>query len=171
MNKKISLKIIALLSISAVVLGIWIVKNVDRSSESPDVLDENFRLEDSLVDLDVLTSYGLPLILDFGADACDPCKRMAPVLIKLNAEMQGKAIIKFIDVWKHNGAADGFPVQVIPTQIFITSDGTPYVPSKDLGIAFKYFTHNETKEHIFTVHEGGLTEDQLRKILEDLGVS
>ena len=57
----------------------------------------------------------------------------------MNAEMQGKAIVKFVDVWKHAEAADGFPIQVIPTQVLINADGTPYVPSEamdDSGIEF-----------------------------------
>ncbi|OLN32939.1 Thioredoxin [Desulfosporosinus metallidurans] len=40
-------------------------------------------------------------MIDFGADSCVPCKEMAPVLKKLNTEMQGKAIVKFVDVWKN----------------------------------------------------------------------
>jgi thioredoxin 1 len=55
---------------------------------------------------------------------------MAPVLKTMNAQMQGKAIIKFVDVWKNGDAARDFPVQVIPTQVFINDDGTPYVPSE-----------------------------------------
>ena len=81
--------------------------------------------EATSIDLGALTSYGLPIIIDFGADTCIPCKEMAPVLKTLNAEMQGKAIIKFVDVWKNGNAADGFPIQVIPTQVLINSDGTP----------------------------------------------
>ena len=47
---------------------------------------------------------------------------MAPVLKTMNAAMRGKAIIKFVDVWKHTTAADEFPVQVIPTQVIVNAD-------------------------------------------------
>jgi thioredoxin 1 len=88
----------------------------------------------------------------------------------MNAEMQGKAIIKFVDVWKYTDAADGFPIQVIPTQVIINADGTPYVPSDDIGIKFTMYSTKDTNEHVFTVHQGGLTEDQMRLILADIGV-
>lgn len=43
------------------------------------------------IDLEKLKSYGLPIIIDFGADSCIPCKEMAPVLLELNAGLRGKA--------------------------------------------------------------------------------
>lgn len=33
------------------------------------------------------------------------------------------------------------------------------------------YTYKETGEHAFTVHQGGLTEDQMRAILADMGVA
>ena len=118
----------------------------------------------------MLTSYELPIIIDFGADSCIPCKEMAPVLKTLNVEMQGAAIIKFVDVWKNEDVANDFPIQVIPTQIFINADGTPYVPSDDIKIEFTMYSTKDTNEHVFTIHQGGLTEDQMRRILTDMGV-
>ena len=32
------------------------------------------------------------------------------------------------------------------------------------------YSHRETGEHVFTVHQGGLTEEQMRMILKELGV-
>ena len=135
--------------------------------------DAILHMSDSIPDpdLEALTSYGLPIIIDFGADSCVPCKEMAPVLKTMNAEMQRKAIIKFVDVWKHGEAADEFPIQVIPTQVFINADGTPYVPSEDIEIEFTMYSTKDTNEHVFTVHQGGLTEEQMRAILADMGVA
>ena len=128
-------------------------------------------LEATSIDLDALKEYNLPIIIDFGADSCNPCKEMAPVLKTLNAEMQGKAIIKFVDVWKNGDAANDFPIQVIPTQVLFNADGMPYVPSDDIGIKFDLYSFKDTGEHAFTVHQGGLTEDQMRAILADMGVA
>lgn len=127
----------------------------------------------SSVDLDSLKSAKVPIILDFGADSCIPCKAMAPVLVKLNSEMQGKAIIGFVDVWKNRSAAKGFPVRVIPTQVLFTADGKPYVPSENVAgkINFSSYSDKKTNEHTFTVHEGGLTEEEMRLILDDMGVA
>ena len=86
--------------------------------------------------------------------------------------MEGKAFIKFIDVWKYSDNVKDVPVQVIPTQILFNADGTPFVPSDDLAleIEFTMYNENETNEHIFTTHQGGITEEQMRKILKEMGV-
>lgn len=173
MEKKKLLKIIIPVCLVLVVAGIWIIKNVDSGSESlvtPDN-EEDFVLEATSIDLDALKEYDLPIIIDFGADSCVPCKEMAPVLKTMNAEMQGKAIIKFVDVWKNSSAANDFPIQVIPTQVLINADGTPYVPSDDIEIEFTMYSAKDTNEHVFTVHQGGLTENQMRAILADMGVT
>lgn len=185
MEKKKLIKIVIPVFIVIVIAGIWIFKNVDTDSgvsstpsvngESAGLVtpnnDEDFVLETESVDLEALTSYDLPIIIDFGSDSCIPCKEMAPVLQTMNAEMQGKAIIKFVDVWKNAEAADGFPIQVIPTQVLINADGTPYVPSDGIDIDFTMYSTKDTNEHVFTVHQGGLTEDQMRAILADMGVA
>jgi len=122
------------------------------------------------VDMDAWKSYGLPIIVDFGADSCIPCKEMAPVLKKLNEDWNGKVLVKFVDVWKHGDAAAGFPLTVIPTQFIFGADGKPYVPSKTIGIEFTQYQLKESKEHVYTAHQGGLTEEQIRAIMKELGV-
>jgi len=185
MRKQRILKIVVPILIIAVIAGIWVVKNKTAtaplappatSNNKADVVEPNndtdFVLEASSVDLDTLTAYALPLIIDFGSDSCIPCKEMAPVLQTMNAEMQGKAIVKFVDVWKNPDAAKDFPVQVIPTQVLIAADGTPYNPSDEVAgqIEFTQYSHKDTGEIAFTVHQGGLTEEQMRAILKDMGV-
>lgn len=172
MDKKRLVKIIIPFCIVFVIAGIWVIKNYDNSSGTQTAKnEEDFYLEATAIDLENLTSYGLPIIIDFGADSCIPCKEMAPILKAMNAEMRGRAIIKFVDVWKNGDAARNFPVQVIPTQVFINADGTPYVPSEDIGIEFTRYSYKETEKHAYTVHQGGLTEDQMRLILADMGVT
>ncbi len=171
-KKKIVVKILVPVLIAVILTVIWIVK----THPTPTQIDNNgnivdYVLEAESIDLETLKVYGLPIIIDFGSDSCIPCKEMAPVLKTINTEMQGKAIIKFIDVWKHNEASDGFPIQVIPTQIFINADGTPYVPSDDIEIVFAMYSLKDTREHVFTTHQGGLTEEQMRAILADMGVT
>jgi thioredoxin 1 len=169
MDKKKLVKIIVPVCIVLIIAGIWIFKNAN--SDAPPITDnKDFTLEATNIDLEVLTSYELPIIIDFGADSCIPCKEMAPVLKTLNVEMQGAAIIKFVDVWKNEDVANDFPIQVIPTQIFINADGTPYVPSDDIKIEFTMYSTKDTNEHVFTIHQGGLTEGQMRRILTDMGV-
>lgn len=134
--------------------------------------DARLPLAISSVDLDAITSYGLPFVIDFGSDSCQPCKAMAPVLETLHEEWQGKAIVHFVDVWVHTSAANDFPVSVIPTQVFYNADGTPFVPSDELAteIGFTVYRRKDTNEHVFTVHQGGVTEEQMRKIFAEMGV-
>ncbi|MFI3312660.1 MAG: thioredoxin family protein [Eubacteriales bacterium] len=174
-NNKI--KILIPLLIVAVIAGMWFFKQQQEAEQieadsqlTESLADENFALTATSIDLDVLSEYGLPIMIDFGADSCVPCKEMAPVLVTLNAEMQEKAIVKFVDVWKNPEAATDFPVQVIPTQIIINADGTPYVPSENMDIEFIMYATQDTEEHVYTAHQGGLTEEQMRAILADMGV-
>ncbi len=167
MNKTKLLKIIVPLFMVVIVVGIWISSDNTKGVE---VDNEDFALNATSIDLNALSEYEMPIIVDFGADECIPCKEMAPVLVKVNEDMQNKAIVKFVDVWEYPDAAYGFPVQVIPTQVFVNADGTPYVPADDLGIEFIMYADIDTEEHIFTVHQGALTEAEMLLILEDMGV-
>jgi thioredoxin 1 len=45
-----------------------------------------------------LTS-GKPTVADFGAHTCIPCKKMAPILGELQAELKGKSNVLFTDIW------------------------------------------------------------------------
>lgn len=160
------LKIVVPILVIAVIAVIFIVKNIPEE-QAPDAPDGLFGLNaTSEIDFAALSEYGLPIIVDYGADSCIPCKQMAPVLKTLNTEMQDKAFIKFVDVWEYGSAANNVPIQLIPTQVFFNADGTPYIPSdslkKRIG-GFKFYNG-------FTIHEGGLTEAQMRAILAEMGV-
>lgn len=196
-SKKIIIKIIITVLIIIGIFGIWVVKNSDflskennekgtlgQDTNNSDVSKKNSDNSSSSenrnadfelniteeIDLEQLKSYGLPIIIDFGADSCIPCKEMAPVLEKLNEELRGKAIIKFVDVWKYPELAQNFPISVIPTQVLFNKDGKPYMPSDANAAGMLQYTSKETKEHVFTTHEGGIIEDALLKILSEMGM-
>jgi thioredoxin 1 len=122
------------------------------------------------IDFDALRSSGLPVIIDFGADSCVPCKEMAPVLAELNKSLQGKAIIRFVDVWKYKGLADRVPLQVIPTHVLFDSTGKPFTPPDSLKLEFTMYSMRDTNEHVFTTHEGGLDKPQMLAILAAMGM-
>ena len=46
-------------------------------------------------------SQTVPVIVDFWAQWCGPCKMMAPIITELQKEYKGRAAIIFIDVWEH----------------------------------------------------------------------
>ncbi len=67
----------------------------------------------------------LPLLLEFGAEQCAPCKMMAPIIDELKKEYQGVMDVSFIDVWKKENEAKArkYNIQSIPAQIFYNEDG------------------------------------------------
>lgn len=95
---------------------------------------------------------------------------MAPVLEKLNRELKGKAIILFVDVWKNPSLSDGYPISLIPTQVLIDKDGNPYVPTEDNSKGMIMYETKDTNEHVYTTHEGGVTEEKLLMILKEMGM-
>ena len=66
---------------------------------------------------------GMVTMIDLGAKKCIPCKMMAPILVKMEKQFEGKAAIVFIDVWEHNEQAKRFGIRAIPTQIFFNEEG------------------------------------------------
>ena len=182
MANKRTIRVIILGLILLVVLGLFLFKNsltpagqrglaegvdpVFAGSEFDLDATDNF-------DLDAILAYNLPVIVDFGADSCAPCKEMAPVLAELNQELRGKAIIKFVDVWKNPAAGQAIPLQVIPTQFFFNADGTPYVPA-DIDAAarqgFVLYERQDSGEHVYTAHQGGLDKESMLAILAELGM-
>lgn len=169
--------------IIAIIVVLGLMKNAHSQPDVPAITEPTGTVADHLagadfslnatsqIDFAELSKYGLPIIVDYGADSCIPCKQMAPVLVKLNAEMQGKAFIKFVDVWEYYEAAGNVPVQMIPTQFFFDADGKPFVPSDKLSaeIGFK-MEYDKAGNHVYTTHVGGVTEAQMRAILKEMGV-
>ena len=164
-QKTIPGRVAILLLIAVAIGGIWIVKQRQKAlKEQAEAL--HVTSEKSLAE--ALTS-GLPVVIDFGADSCAPCREMAPVLEELNRTLQGKAVIKFVDVWKYPDLAKDYPLRVIPTQFFFDRDGKPFTPS-DARFGMILYGDGDTKGHTFTAHEGGMTREQLLAVLAEMGV-
>jgi thioredoxin 1 len=58
---------------------------------------------------------GSPILVDFWAEWCGPCRMVAPVLEKLSEEYAGKARIGKVNVDEQSSLAAKFGVQSIPT--------------------------------------------------------
>ncbi len=66
---------------------------------------------------------GKPLLVDFGANNCMPCRQIRPILKELGKEYTGKANVLIIDVYKFKDLANQYKVQVIPTLVFFDKTG------------------------------------------------
>ena len=100
------------------------------------VTDETFQAE--------VIDYHLPVLVDFWAEWCGPCRMVAPILDKLAEEYAGKIRIAKVDVDSNPGLSQTFRVMSIPTLMMI----------KDRTIVFS--------------QPGALPEPALRDLIEQL---
>ena len=76
---------------------------------------ENLKhLDGSTFEADVL-SASLPVVVDFYADWCPPCRMMTPILERLAVEYEGKVTIGKLDVDMDQDIAIKYGVMAMPT--------------------------------------------------------
>ena len=73
-------------------------------------------VSDSSFEQDVLKS-NVPVLLDFWAEWCGPCKMIAPILDQIAAEYAGKVLVAKMNVDENPRTPMKFSVRGIPTQI------------------------------------------------------
>lgn len=74
----------------------------------------------------------LPVVVDFWAPWCPPCKRLSPILDKLAADYAGKLLIAKVNIDESPAYADEYSVGSIPTLLFIKNGK---VTDRSIGIA------------------------------------
>ena len=79
-----------------------------------EITDENFD--------DEVTNSDKPVLIDFWAEWCGPCKQFGPALEELSTEYEGKVKIAKVDVDTNPNAAASMGVRGIPA-LFIFKDG------------------------------------------------
>ena len=66
----------------------------------------------------------LPVVVDFWAEWCGPCKQMAPMIDELADEYEGRMRVAKVDIEKSPGIAQAFRVQSIP-MLIVMKGGQP----------------------------------------------
>ena len=76
--------------------------------------DKIIQLTDAAFDTDVINS-ALPVLVDFWAEWCGPCKMIAPILSEVAEEYAGKVIIGKLNIDENSGTPPKFGIRGIPT--------------------------------------------------------
>jgi len=75
-----------------------------------DVNDQNFN--------DIVTNADVPVLVDFYAPWCGPCKVLGPIITEIATEYEGKAVIAKVNVDNNPQLSAHFKVKSIPTIMF-----------------------------------------------------
>lgn len=90
-----------------------------------EVTDENF---------EELLNSGNPMVLDFWAEWCGPCRMVSPIIDELASEYEGRVTIGKVDVDSNNDVVGRFGIRNIPTVLFF-KDGK--LVDKQVGVTQK----------------------------------
>ena len=86
------------------------------SCSKPMLLDRPIALDDETFARTV-EGAAVPVLVDFYADWCGPCKAMAPAVDQLAAAMQGRALVAKLNTDRAQATAARFEIRGIPTVI------------------------------------------------------
>lgn len=69
---------------------------------------------------------GKPTLLEFGATWCGPCKRMEPIIARLEADFRGRAEVVRVDIDQQPDLARQYGVKEVPTVVIVRNGATVY---------------------------------------------
>ena len=91
-------------------------------------------LEVTDANFEELVNSGKPMVLDFWAEWCGPCRMVSPIIDELATEYEGRVTIGKMDVDNNNDVVAQFGIRNIPTVLFF-KDGK--LVDKQVGAAQK----------------------------------
>ena len=83
---------------------------------------------------DELAAQGKPMVVDFWATWCGPCKKIGPYIEELAEQYADSVIIGKVDVDENDGLATRFGIRNIPTVLFFRNGE---IVDKQIGAAPK----------------------------------
>jgi thioredoxin 1 len=91
-------------------------------------------IEITTQNFDEIMSQGKPVLMDFWATWCGPCKRLGPIIEELAAEYDGKAVVGKCDIEENDELTEKFGIMNVPTVVFL-KDGKEV--DRVVGLAMK----------------------------------
>ena len=73
---------------------------------------------------DVINNSDVPVIIDFWAEWCGPCKVLSPAVEQLSQKYSGKLLVGKVDIDENQNLAQQYQVRSIPS-IIVFVDGNP----------------------------------------------
>ena len=97
------------------------------------ITDQNF---------EELAEQGKPMVVDFWATWCGPCKKIAPYIEELASNYEGQAVVGKVDIEENDDLVEKFGIRNIPTVIYIKNGE---VVDKNVGAAAKAVYEDKLK--------------------------
>ena len=77
--------------------------------QAPQITDQTFN--------DIVPKSEIPVLIDFYADWCGPCKMLGPIINELSEEFEGRALVAKVNTETSPALSQHFKVKSIPTMI------------------------------------------------------